>query len=414
MTKKIFMILFFLLYVLGIKSTYAYFRTSKEIKNNIATEKYVIKLNGTGGVYDNGNILTIINKRINKLPTPKKNGYFCKYQIDDLIAESSENQKIDTFNNREAKCIWELAFYNIKYNLDGGVIENAKYNYSIIDDDYLIPIPKKENYIFLGWTGSNGNIEEKDVTILKGSYGDKEYTANWKLEQINTLIIPVIDGVSYVDGKDGYTFNIWINDELVAENIIKYDEPIDYGAKVRIKTNLKDGTTTNYDETRIIEKDMCFKPTWTINSYNSNFYYKNKLIATTSNKYQSTVKKPNINLSSIASPNGYYLNGFIANESWIQDSHTMRFEIDIKQYTCWSSYGSSTSTNANQQLNLLKKAGFNFCKVNSWGGLDCYEEYEKSMNLYNNAWKYLPKSGAGWSIYKQISCDGGWNDEQKR
>ncbi len=414
MVKKLFIILCFLVYILSIKSTYAYFKTSKTIAENITTEKYIVKLNGNGGVYDDGSILKIINKKINKLPTPERNGYFCRYQIDDLIIESVENQAINTFNNREAKCMWDLTLYNIKYNLDGGTIENAKYSYSIVDEDYLIPTPKKDNHIFLGWTGSNGDKKEENVTITSGSYGDKEYTANWKLEQINTLIIPTIDNVEYMDGKEGYTFSIWINDVLVSENIIKYDKPIEYGSRVRIKTNLKDGTTTNYDETKIVEKNIVFKPTWTINSYNSNFYYENKLIATTSNKYQSTVKKPNINLSSIVSTNGYYLNGFIANESWIQDSHTMRFEIDIKQYICWSSYGSSTSTNANQQLSLLKKAGYNFCKVNSWGGLDCYEEYEKSMDLYNNAWKYLPRSGNGWSIYKQISCDGGWNDEQKR
>lgn len=414
MTKKILMILSLFAYILCLKCTYAYFKTSSNITNNFETEKYIIKLNGNGGIYDRGNSLKIQNKKIDKLPTPVKNGYSCNYYVDNNLSFSIENQKVETINNKEALCMWNPIDYVIKYNLDGGTIENAKYSYSVDDEDYQIPIPKKDNYIFLGWTGSNGDIPEINVTIPKGSYDNKEYTASWKLEKYKPLITSIIDNKEYIEGKEGYTFNIWINDILVGENIIKYDEVIEYGSKVRIKTNIKEGTTTNYDETKIIEKNTHFLPSWTLNSYDSNFYYKNKLIATTTNKYQSEVKKPNINLSSIVPTRGYYLNGFIPNESWIQDSHTMRFEIDIKEYTCWSSYGSSSKTNANQQLNLLKKAGYNFCSVNSWSGLDCYAGYEKSINLYNNAWKYLPRSGAGWSIYKQIACDGGWNEEQRR
>ncbi len=414
MSKKILMILCLLAYVLCLKSTYAYFKTSKKITSNFETEKYTIKLNGNGGIYDRGNVLKIQNKKINKLPTPVKKGYFCNYYLDNTLISSLENQNTEKFNNKEISCMWNPIYYDIKYNLDGGTIENAKYSYSINDEDYNVPIPKKDNYIFRGWTGSNGDIPEINVTIPKGSYEDKEYTAHWELEKYNQLITTIIDNKEYTNGKEGYTFNIWINDILVGENIIKYDEQIEYGSKVRIKTNIKEGTTTNYDETKIVEKNITFMPTWIINSYNSNFYYKNKLIATTTNKYQSEVKKPNINLASLVSTKGYYLNGFIPNESWTQDSHTMSFEIDIKEYSCWSSYGSTSTTNAKEQLSLLKKAGYNFCSVNSWGGLDCYEKYEKSINLYNNAWKYLPRSGVGWSVYKQISCDGGWNEEQKR
>ena len=72
--------------------------------------------------------------------------------------------------------------YVISYELNGGINheENPVKYYE--DQEITLKKPTKEDYIFLGWTGSNGVTPQEFVTIAKGSSGDKNYVANWKLD----------------------------------------------------------------------------------------------------------------------------------------------------------------------------------------------------------------------------------------
>lgn len=70
--------------------------------------------------------------------------------------------------------------YNITYNLDGGVMASNPSEYTI-EDEITLKAPLKPGYKFIGWTGSNGTTPQKDVTISKGTTGDKTYTANWEV-----------------------------------------------------------------------------------------------------------------------------------------------------------------------------------------------------------------------------------------
>ena len=60
--------------------------------------------------------------------------------------------------------------YNISYNLDGGTVatENPT-TYTEDTEDFTLNNPTKEGYIFTGWTGSNGEKTQENVTIAKGS-----------------------------------------------------------------------------------------------------------------------------------------------------------------------------------------------------------------------------------------------------
>ena len=69
--------------------------------------------------------------------------------------------------------------YTITYNLDGGKIEGVS-SYTIESETFTLPIPKREGYVFTGWTGDNGETPEREVTIEKGTTGNKTYTANWE------------------------------------------------------------------------------------------------------------------------------------------------------------------------------------------------------------------------------------------
>lgn len=67
---------------------------------------------------------------------------------------------------------------SITYNLNGG----TGYNITKISPTfpYSLLHPEKEGYIFIGWTGSNGDTPELDVEIEKDTTGNLEYTANWE------------------------------------------------------------------------------------------------------------------------------------------------------------------------------------------------------------------------------------------
>lgn len=69
--------------------------------------------------------------------------------------------------------------YTITYNLNGGTA-SGKTSYNINEETFTLPIPTREEYIFLGWTGSNGSTPQTTVSIPKGSIGNKTYTANWR------------------------------------------------------------------------------------------------------------------------------------------------------------------------------------------------------------------------------------------
>jgi len=66
-------------------------------------------------------------------------------------------------------------------------ISNPPMYYNNSEDITLIN-PKKNGYTFIGWTGSNGDTPELEVTIPKGSTGNKEYTAVWEKSPVTFAI----------------------------------------------------------------------------------------------------------------------------------------------------------------------------------------------------------------------------------
>ena len=78
---------------------------------------------------------------------------------------------------------WTPITYTITYNGISGADNsiNEQYDtFTIESTTFTIKAPTKEYYTFLGWTGSNGSTPQHNVTISKGSSGNKTYTANWE------------------------------------------------------------------------------------------------------------------------------------------------------------------------------------------------------------------------------------------
>lgn len=78
---------------------------------------------------------------------------------------------------------WEPIVYSIEYDYAGGTVETENpTTYTIESGIITLNSPTKVGYTFIGWTGSNGDTPQIDITINKGSTGNKSYTANWELD----------------------------------------------------------------------------------------------------------------------------------------------------------------------------------------------------------------------------------------
>ena len=103
--------------------------------------------------------------------------------------------------------------YTISYIYNGGSSnpENPG-GYTPSTPTFTLTRPTKPGSEFIGWTGSNGSTPQLDVTIPKGSTGNKTYEAHWAED------VPYVsnftlegdvysnDGINYV--KAGYVFDI--------------------------------------------------------------------------------------------------------------------------------------------------------------------------------------------------------------
>lgn len=123
---------------------------------------------------------TIYYEGTQNIPTPTKKGYkFDGWEV------SGNGSKMDgnTFTMGDADATitakWTPIDYTISYDLQGGAINGQPTKYTIESPTLNIPRPIKTGYTFLGWTGSNGNTNQLDVSIAHGSTGNKAYTAHW-------------------------------------------------------------------------------------------------------------------------------------------------------------------------------------------------------------------------------------------
>ena len=392
----------------------ALYMTNSQIENKFKTESYYIKLNGNGGIFSKQNQIIVFKKHMT-LPTPTKVGYkFSHYSSSDCDY-LNEIEDVNSINNKELFAKWKLEKYQIMYDLNGGHCDDLLREYTV-EDEFVLPIPQKDDSKFIGWTTKDDMNPNKEIKILKGTTGDLYFKANWQEPKYNVKVISVIDNINYSLGNEYYTYNVWINDELIKENIYFFEEEIEKGSTIRIQTNSKEGIETNYDKTIVIENDYIFYPEWKINSYESKFYVGDQLAGVTINKYGAKVGTPYINLENFGYSNYFfYVGGFTPRETWYQKAYTLYFDTNIEQFPCMTSFGSASLNNAYQQLAILQQNGITYCGVNpSWNAVECNGNSMKILDLYNKVWNILPYSGNGFSRYKQMSCNSGYSTYYNR
>jgi uncharacterized repeat protein (TIGR02543 family) len=137
---------------------------------------------------------------------PEKDGY----SFDGWFTEDGDRYNFSTGIVNDDVTLyahWNIANYTIAYNLDGGRLSNSNpTSYTIETDNFTLNNPTKENYLFLGWTGTDLSEPTKEVTIAKGCIGNRQYFANWK--RLFTLTFIVDGEVYYSLGRISYGSNV--------------------------------------------------------------------------------------------------------------------------------------------------------------------------------------------------------------
>lgn len=88
---------------------------------------------------------------------------------------------VGSTENRTYTATWKPINYTIAYNLAGGTIGSGQnpVEYNVETATFTLKAPTYEHYDFAGWTGTGLSTPTKEVTITKGSTGERSYTATW-------------------------------------------------------------------------------------------------------------------------------------------------------------------------------------------------------------------------------------------
>ena len=126
------------------------------------------------------------------LPTVIKDGYTCKWTTDDGKKEraSGGSWTFVSAISRTFTAACSPVTYSITYDFNKGTGPKTSNptSYNIETKSFTLNPPTREDYDFIGWTGSNGSTPQTSVTIAKGSTGDKKYVAHWALHSFKMSV----------------------------------------------------------------------------------------------------------------------------------------------------------------------------------------------------------------------------------
>ena len=122
-----------------------------------------------------------------QLPTPVRTGYIFLGWTGEGITEPQKTMEIPqgSTGDRTYTANWQVIEYTIITLLEGGNAGSSQVYFYTVEQTVTLPTPTRTGYTFLGWTGEGITTPQPNVTIPKGSTGDKTYIENWKLTEYN-------------------------------------------------------------------------------------------------------------------------------------------------------------------------------------------------------------------------------------
>lgn len=165
-----------------------------------------------------------------QLPIPVRTGYIFLGWTGEGITEPQKTIEIPqgSTGDRTYTANWQVIEYTIITLLEGGNAGSSQVYFYTVEQTVTLPTPTRTGYTFLGWTGEGITTPQPNVTIPKGSTGDKTYIENWKLTEYNitmdlnggsgetTLLYTVIDDEFALPTptRNGYEFVGWTGERI--------------------------------------------------------------------------------------------------------------------------------------------------------------------------------------------------------
>ena len=165
-----------------------------------------------------------------QLPTPVRTGYIFLGWTGEGITEPQKTIEIPqgSTGDRTYTANWQVIEYTIITLLEGGNEGSSQVYFYTVEQTVTLPTPTRTGYTFLGWTGEGITTPQPNVTIPKGSTGDKTYIENWELTEYNitmdlnggsgetTLLYTVIDDEFALPTttRNGYEFVGWTGERI--------------------------------------------------------------------------------------------------------------------------------------------------------------------------------------------------------
>ena len=165
-----------------------------------------------------------------QLPTPVRTGYIFLGWTGEGITEPQEIIEIPqgSTGDRTYTANWQVIEYTIITLLEGGNAGSSEVYFYTVEQTVTLPTPTRTGYTFLGWTGEGITTPQPNVTIPKGSTGDKTYIENWELTEYNitmdlnggsgetALLYTVIDDEFALPTptRNGYEFVGWTGEGI--------------------------------------------------------------------------------------------------------------------------------------------------------------------------------------------------------
>ena len=229
------------------------------------------------------------------LPKPsncEKDGY--SYTFDGWRLDEAEAPAVLTMTDDVTLTgTWTKApiSYNITYDLDSGALAEGEENpatYTVDTETFTLHNPTRENYTFTGWTGTGLSGETEQVTVTKGSTGDRAYKANWELTTFADEIVVTIKGDTGSEEYNGSEQSVTGYTMEITQNNAEHPYSLDYVEGPAQTTAIAEGTNVGKHSMGLKAED--FK--------NSNLQYPNVTFIVEDGYLEITPKPATITVAS--------------------------------------------------------------------------------------------------------------------
>ena len=252
----------------------------KKVTCEIKKPKVTVNYDNNGGSGCTSKTVTYLDN-YGELCTPKRTGYTFAgwYTATSGGSKVDANTKVTDYKNHTIYARWKANSYTISYHANGGsgtmsdTIATYDQSASIRSNTFT-----RTGYTFAGWsTKSDGTDDGYNWTNWRGTWkyangqygitnGKLDLYARWNIINYSIDTNPVVNGTIYYSGLNGFTYNVYVNGNLVASNVLDYWASVPYGGTLRLVPNNVTGYSTKETEKKnITDADSVNGPYWTDN-----------------------------------------------------------------------------------------------------------------------------------------------------